>query len=112
MKRSVFILGRTPDLAFLELQSLYPAVVRLAADMAYVDMVVDAADMAKLGGTVKLIHVIEEISQISQVAIARVLGDYIVDGKITYCNDCSHPYCNQTLDLPHKDEVFDKDSLW
>lgn len=31
---------------------------------------------------------------------------HIVDGRISYCDDCSHKHAGQTLELPHKDDVF------
>jgi tRNA (guanine10-N2)-dimethyltransferase len=84
MKRSLFILGRTPDLAFLELQSLYPSVVRLRADMAVIDEIIDADAMQRLGGTIKIVHIAEESADVSKEKLLNILRPHITEGKITF----------------------------
>jgi len=50
----LYILGRTPDLAFLELQTFLPDVTRITPDIAQSTKLID---IALLGGTVKIAEV-------------------------------------------------------
>lgn len=85
MKRSVFILGRTPDLAYLELQSLYPEVERVAPGVACIQELIDGKKvMAQLGGTIKIVHEVSEVEILSQEALMSVLQSQVVHGKIVF----------------------------
>ncbi len=52
----LFVLGRTPDLAFIELTNFFPEAKRITQDVARVEGIeLDVQDfLAKLGGTVKI----------------------------------------------------------
>lgn len=85
MKRSLFILGRTPELGYLELQALYPSISQLSPTIASLDGEIDAsAVIAKLGGTIKIAEVIGEVSEIQTDALVDVLVPFSQDGKITF----------------------------
>jgi tRNA (guanine10-N2)-dimethyltransferase len=57
------ILGRQPDLGLAELESLYgaSAVSRIGHDAALVHAALTAESLARLGGTVKLAHVVDDL---------------------------------------------------
>ncbi|MBP9814548.1 hypothetical protein KBC80_05190 [Candidatus Woesebacteria bacterium] len=85
MKRFLFILGRTPELGFLELQSLYPRITRLSAGIAILDGDVDAkAAMMQLGGTIKIAQMIGEVSEIQTEQLVDVLVPLSHEGKIVF----------------------------
>jgi len=85
MKRFLFILGRTPELGFLELQSLYPSITRLSAGIAVLDGDVDAkAAMMQLGGTIKIAQMIGEVSEIQTEQLVDVLVPLSHEGKIVF----------------------------
>lgn len=85
MKRTVFVLGSTPRLALLELQSLLPNVTAVSPSIAHVDEHVNASVYMKmLGGTVKIVHVIEEIDDVTVDGLVRILAPLAVGGKITF----------------------------
>ncbi len=85
MKRTFFILGRTPTLAFLELQSLYPSAVLLLSDVAVVSCEVDGKEvMHRLGGTVKIVRDVSEVPSVEPESVFRALLPYVSEGKISF----------------------------
>lgn len=85
MKRFLFILGRTPALGFLELQSLYPSITRFSSDIALYAGEIDArAVMKRLGGTVKIAQIVGEVSEIQTDSLVDVLVPLSHEGKIVF----------------------------
>ncbi len=85
MKRSLFILGRTPTLGFLELQSLYPTITRFSEGTALLEGEIDAdTAMKRLGGTIKIAQVIGEVSEIQTDQLVDVLVPLSHEGKIVF----------------------------
>ena len=85
MKRFLFILGRTPTLGFLELQSLYPTVTRLTSGIAQLDGDLDAhRAMTQLGGTIKIAEVLGEVDEIQTDQLVDVLVPLSHEGKIVF----------------------------
>ncbi len=56
MKSYLYILGRTPDLAFLELKTFLPDIARISPDIAQSHTLMP---IEKLGGTVKIAEVVD-----------------------------------------------------
>lgn len=74
MQQILFILGRTPELAFLELKTFFPHVTRLAPDVASADseLPVASADIiALLGGTVKIAVQLGKAAEVNADSIAK-----------------------------------------
>ncbi len=72
----LFVLGRTPELAYAELTALFPQVVRhtLHTALLVAEEPLDApAVMARLGGTVKLAAVAKTISELDPARLAGFL---------------------------------------
>lgn len=85
MKQTAFIFGRTPALSLLELQSFYPKADLLIPGVAQVTKAVDAqVDMGLLGGTVKIIEVIDEIDAINADALVSLLTTDSKSTKVTF----------------------------
>lgn len=85
MKRTFFILGRTPKLAILELQSLYPDAVLMTEDIAVVATAVDAKKvMDRLGGTVKIAEELSTVADISAEILFQALVPFVSEGKISF----------------------------
>lgn len=86
MKQTLFIFGRTPDLSFLELSSLYPTASLIAPGIASVpDFSDNPADiMQRLGGTVKIVTANDEIEEYSEDLIVSVLLEETRDNHITF----------------------------
>lgn len=85
MKRTLFILGRTPELAFLELQSLIPTVTRLLPDVAITSDTVDAAElMGLLGGTIKIVQEETEVDDLTLETIVPVLFSHAQEAKLVF----------------------------
>lgn len=59
MKSYLYILGRTPDLAFLELQTFLPDVTRIEPHVAKSDHLIP---IEKLGGTVKIAQLVDALT--------------------------------------------------
>lgn len=73
MSSHLFILGRTPDLAFLELKTFFPDIKRLTPDVALSEIqlpVEPRALIARLGGTVKIAESIGTADSLEANAIA------------------------------------------
>ena len=59
MKQTLFLFGRTPDLSYLELASIFPAARRISPEAAVLDDRMDFVTiLAVLGGTVKVAEVV------------------------------------------------------
>jgi len=86
MKQALFIFGRTPDLSFLELTSLYPTAVMVAPGVAVVDGFADDANavIQKLGGTVKIADVAATVPELTEDVILPVLLAGAADNHITF----------------------------
>jgi tRNA G10 N-methylase Trm11 len=68
MTRYLFILGRTPDLAFLELQTFFPVVTRLIPDVVACDTkfsVPASTILSRLGGTVKIAEKVGTVADVT-----------------------------------------------
>ena len=87
MTSYLFILGRTPALAFLELQSLIPPVRRMTDGVALMESN-DPPDpdtlMSTLGGTVKIAVVLETSSDVSKETCMRHLKQEAKNNTITF----------------------------
>lgn len=73
MTSYLFILGRTPLLAFTELQTFFPRVTRLAVDVASCDArfsVPAPTVLSRLGGTVKIAENLGIITSVTPEALA------------------------------------------
>jgi tRNA G10 N-methylase Trm11 len=73
MTSYLFILGRTPDLAYSELQTFFPGVVRAAPDVATGDAhfpVPASSILSRLGGTVKIAQKLGVAEHITPEALA------------------------------------------
>lgn len=85
MKQTVFVFGRTPALAFVELQSLFPSATLLTPAIALLNEGLDESEViARLGGTVKILEVVAAYASFTQEAIAETLLPYVSEGKITF----------------------------
>ena len=85
MKRTLFVFGRTPDLAFLELTSFFPTASRLSPALALVDEELSVTNlMQSLGGTVKIAKVLGSVASPSAEALIEVLADRAVGGKLVF----------------------------
>jgi tRNA G10 N-methylase Trm11 len=62
MTSYLFILGRTPELAFVELKTFLPDVTRITEGVA---MSANTVPISKLGGTIKIAEIVGHISNIS-----------------------------------------------
>src|SRR3972149_12018297 len=67
MTSSLYIRGRTPDLAFLELQTFLPDVTRIAQNVA---LAAKTLPIHKLGGTVKIAEIIGNVRAVSAETLA------------------------------------------
>lgn len=67
MTHHLFILGRTPELAFTELQTFLPDVIRIAEGVA---MSANTMPIQKLGGTVKIAERIGAVGSLTPVTLA------------------------------------------
>jgi tRNA G10 N-methylase Trm11 len=75
MKRTLFVFGRTPELAFEELRTFFPSASRIAPFVAAVSDEVDAAQWIKrLGGTVKIAVEAGENTTLSQEQIVEIIA--------------------------------------
>lgn len=85
MKRTLFALGSTPRLAHLELQSLLPNVTTLITGISVVNESVDAAVLMKsLGGTIKIISVVDEVDEVTSDFLVKILAPQATGGKIVF----------------------------
>lgn len=86
MKQALFIFGRTPDLSFLELTSLYPAAVLVAPGVAAVDDFSGDPQtvIQKLGGTVKIVESIGTTEMLNEEAVLPLLTEEARDNHITF----------------------------
>ncbi len=87
MAKSLFILGRTPRLAFLELQTFFPDVSLLREDIAVsaTDLPILAEEvMARLGGTVKIAKVLGHVSSISPQTLRPFIENGMTFGVSVY----------------------------
>ncbi len=80
MNAFLFVLGRTSDLSYLELTSLFARCMRLTHDTASVELSVDdAADpqalLSKLGGTIKIARMLGTVPSLEAHQLARYLLD-------------------------------------
>lgn len=85
----VFILGRTPALSLAELASIFPnqsfEKITEGVMQTTLDGLLDANHwMSKLGGTVKIVRVIEETSSVSPEYLAVLLSQLASDKKISF----------------------------
>ena len=81
MKSYIYILGRTPDLAFLELQTFLPDVTRITSEVAQSGALVP---IEKLGGTVKIAEVADApvIAEKSTFGISVYGGPQIANQEL------------------------------
>lgn len=85
MKRTFFIFGRTPRLALLELQALYPNASLILPDIAFVPEKVHAQDALHiLGGTVKVAEELDCVSTIDASLLFEMLLPFVSEGKIVF----------------------------
>ncbi len=101
----LFAFGRTPHLAFAELASLFSDATLLTAQIGMLevppgDRISAESVLASLGGTVKIAHVLEEVSSLSGAVLASLLvktadkSNRIVFGISSY-----HPSVSSTTKL-------------
>ena len=67
MTSHLYILGRTPDLAYLELQTFLPDVTRIAEGVA---MSANIVPISKLGGTIKIGEIIGNVRSLTPDTLA------------------------------------------
>ena len=85
MKRTAFIFGRTPQLSLLELQSFYPKATSPIEGVGVVASRVDAdAVVHLLGGTVKIVDVLSESTELGTELFFSALLPYVKNGHITF----------------------------
>ncbi|MDQ5971889.1 MAG: hypothetical protein QG553_48 [Patescibacteria group bacterium] len=91
MNQSVVILGRQPALGLAELESLYgaPALHRVSAQVALLDVDPVSINFDRLGGTVKLAKLLTRLNNTSWQSVVRYIAktipdhlQYIPEGKI------------------------------
>jgi tRNA G10 N-methylase Trm11 len=84
MESYLYILGRTPDLAFWELKTLQPDATRLQTDIARSAHMTPISD---LGGTVKIAMVVGRIDTISSQTLAPFIDAGCTFGISTYSGE-------------------------
>lgn len=75
-QRYVFVLGRTPELAFLELRTLFPGARRVTDEIVSIDGLVNvdiSAVMQALGGTVKIAQYLDAVRELTPECFVRLL---------------------------------------
>jgi tRNA G10 N-methylase Trm11 len=97
MKQTLFIFGRTPDLSFLELSSLYPTASLVAPGIA---TIADFADdpnevIRQLGGTVKIVEAGDAVDAYTEdTLLSALIGEtrenHITFGISAYGTQVSH----------------------
>lgn len=73
MTSYIFILGRTPDLAFAELRTFFPRAVRVTSEVAFADTPISvpaSGILSRLGGTVKIAIKLGEVERIDPKSLA------------------------------------------
>jgi tRNA G10 N-methylase Trm11 len=89
----LFVLGRTPKLAFLELQTLFPRVEKVTDDIAMLSNTTDfiASDvMNLLGGTTKIVEEVGRVPELTPDNLSQFLaspGHHIEFGISCYGTD-------------------------
>lgn len=76
MKSYIFILGRTPALAFLELATFFPTIKECSSDAALLptDLPLSPDEvLSRLGGTVKIAEMVGKVTDVTPEAIAGML---------------------------------------
>lgn len=85
MKRIFFIFGRTPQLAFEELRSLYPSSLRVATEYASLDASeVPDTVMDRLGGTVKIVAEQTVVRELTAEVVFSALTPFVREGAIAF----------------------------
>lgn len=85
MTGTLFVLGRTPLLAFSELQTYFPHAALLDSDIAYIPEAIDAARFIRLlGGTVKIATIIGKTDTLNAYLLRDFLLPYAQDNKIIF----------------------------
>lgn len=85
MKRTVFVFGRTPTLAYTELTALYPTATLLTSDIASVSEDVNAPELIhRLGGTVKIAVEVGRHERVTEEIILSALMPHVTEGKIAF----------------------------
>jgi len=85
MKQTVFIFGRTPKLSLLELQTFYPEAREKIAGIGEVASLVDAGSLIqKLGGTVKIVDIVSEVTEVNEDTLVKLLVSTANVHKITF----------------------------
>lgn len=85
MTGTLFVLGRSPLLAFSELQTYFPHARLLDSDIAYIPDTIDVSYfIATLGGTVKIASVIGTSDTIDANLLCNFFLPYVHDNKITF----------------------------
>ena len=85
MKRTIFILGRTPELATIELQALYPTTTLLLPGIAVGTGGIDVKEaITHLGGTVKIAEEISEVPDIDVHVLFSSLLPFVSENRITF----------------------------
>ncbi len=79
MNEYLFVLGRTPKLAVLELQTFFPSVTLLSDHVATVAYEISDHDIDALGGTIKIAQVLTrgsslDVDTVSQLLMAEAPG--------------------------------------
>lgn len=85
MKRTFFVFGRTPKLAFSELLAFYPSSVMVLPEVSCVD--VDTRpqeDIRLLGGTVKIAREVGQISAITAEELLQFLTPFVSGARIAF----------------------------
>lgn len=85
VKPTLFLFGRTPDLSYLELSSIFPTARRISPEAAILEQPVDYQNsIAILGGTVKVAEVVGLISELTESALLETVLRECKDRHITF----------------------------
>lgn len=85
MKQTLFIFGRTPELSYLELTTVFPHVRRVSEIAAVIDHPVDYETTVKmLGGTTKIVEVVGMIDVLSESTLLDIVLRECKDQRITF----------------------------
>ncbi|EKD87235.1 MAG: hypothetical protein ACD_36C00180G0003, partial [uncultured bacterium] len=85
MTSYLFLFGKTPELSWLELRSLYSQARLISPLVAFVEAVLDPiAVMRQLGGTVKIAKVVGTVTEISVKTLVPLLTKEKRSNHITF----------------------------
>ena len=94
MASYLFVFGRTPELSYVELQSMFPAVSRVRNDVALVSDIPDlnpSDAISLLGGTVKIAEVVGETDEPSIRTLKGFYGPRDLTVGISWHADSAYP---------------------